>query len=162
MTATIAWGAASGGRRQHAYHTYPSAPWWPKNPPRSLCMNGRSPEMRVIPAADVPRCRRCEHIAALQIERGFAAEPVHPYAIPVRRDVSGHTHTVERLPQDVDILAGLPDDSVDRFAVIERRDGRLVQVAAVAGEGDTAEHMQVIADGLAAACDPTRWTGAAK
>jgi hypothetical protein len=74
MSPVIVWGAAVGGRRQHAYDTYPESAWWPNQPPKSVCNNARSPEMRIVPAAELPCCKRCEVLAAQQIESGRARE----------------------------------------------------------------------------------------
>lgn len=80
---------------------------------------------------------------------GAPVAPVHPCAVPERRDLEGRTFTVERLPEDVNVA---PAEHFGKLAVISRLDGRFDEVALVAGDGDTAERMQTIADALAITC----------
>lgn len=86
-----------------------------------------------------------------EIEALFAGEqpaaPVRPYAIPQRRDLSGRTMTVERLPDDATTTYGAPEGTVGRLAVLWRVDGKFMRIEAIAPE----DADDVFAAGLAAA-----------
>ena len=64
------------------------------------------------------------------------AEATVPYVIPQRQGLTGKTWTIERLPDDVNVLASVPGGRVGALAVIERKGGAYVAVASVAPDDD--------------------------
>lgn len=89
-----------------------------------------------------------EEIAARSA--AMVAEATIPYVVPQRSGLAGRTWTIERLPDDVEVLTGLPDGSVGRLAVIERKDGTFTEVAQVAPDDDVpASYMEGAAAMLA-------------
>ncbi|WP_433144991.1 hypothetical protein ACQPZ8_01255 [Actinomadura nitritigenes] len=67
----LLWGAATSGRRQHAFATYLDTP--PAEPLKPLCNTTRSPSTKIEPARDVPRCPRCAWIARAWLAGGWAS-----------------------------------------------------------------------------------------